>query len=239
MESNTVNQIPVQTPKPWQWLGLVVVYLFIPLVLWFCGSDLAWWQAWVYSTIIFIAGVGGRILADRLHPGLQAERIKFGRAPDVKAWDKILAPLMSVSVSFPLYIVSGLDHRFEWSPVFPPWLNISGLFLCVVGYGFAVWALAVNRFFSSTVRIQTERGHVVCDSGPYRCVRHPGYAGNLLPLLGIALALGSLWTLIPAAFALVITLVRTDLEDRTLQVELPGYRDYARRVCYRLVPGIY
>jgi protein-S-isoprenylcysteine O-methyltransferase Ste14 len=80
---------------------------------------------------------------------------------------------------------------------------------------------------------------VVCDSGPYRIVRHPGYAGNILPLLGIVLALGSVWTLIPAAVALVIAVIRTALEDRTLQEELPGYQEYTRRVRYRLFPGIY
>ena len=89
------------------------------------------------------------------------------------------------------------------------------------------------------MRIQKERGHVVCDSGPYRIVRHPGYAGNMLPLPGIVLALSSVWTLIPAAVALIIAVVRTALEDRTLQEELPGYREYARRVHYRLIPGIY
>jgi protein-S-isoprenylcysteine O-methyltransferase Ste14 len=102
-----------------------------------------------------------------------------------------------------------------------------------------VWALGENRFFSSVVRIQTDRGHVVCDSGPYRIVRHPGYAGNILPLAGIVLALGSIWTLVPAIVALIITVIRTTLEDRTLQAELPGYRDYARRVRYRLIPGIF
>jgi protein-S-isoprenylcysteine O-methyltransferase Ste14 len=96
-----------------------------------------------------------------------------------------------------------------------------------------------NRFFSSMVRIQVDRGHVVCDSGPYRVVRHPGYAGNLLALPGMVLALNSMWTLIPAAVALVIAVIRTVLEDQTLQDELPGYRDYARRVRYRLIPGIY
>jgi protein-S-isoprenylcysteine O-methyltransferase Ste14 len=102
-----------------------------------------------------------------------------------------------------------------------------------------VWAFVENRFFSSTVRIQTDRGHVVCDSGPYRIVRHPGYAGNIPPLLGIVLALGSVWTLIPAAVALIIAVIRTALEDRTLQEELPGYQEYTRRVRYRLFPGIY
>ena len=103
----------------------------------------------------------------------------------MKAWDKVLAPLLAVSVSFPLVIVAGLDHRFKWSPAFPIWLNILGFVLIAMGYAFAGWALAENRFFSSVVRIQTERGHVVCDSGPYRFVRHPGYAGNILALPGI------------------------------------------------------
>ena len=157
----------------------------------------------------------------------------------VKAWDRVLAPLMAISVSFPLVIVAGLDHRYGWSPAFPRWLNILGLVLIAVGYALAAWALVENRFFSGVVRIQTERGHVVCDSGPYRIMRHPGYAGNVLPLPGIVLGLGTVWTLIPAVVALIIIVTRTALEDRTLQEELPGYREYAQRVRYRLFPGIW
>ena len=89
------------------------------------------------------------------------------------------------------------------------------------------------------VRIQADRGHVVCDSGPYRFVRHPGYAGNIIALFGIVLALGSVWTLIPAAVASIIAVIRTALEDHTLKEELPDYRNYARRVRYRLIPAIY
>ncbi len=147
--------------------------------------------------------------------------------------------MTAVSVCFPLAIVAGLDHRFGWSAAFPIWLNVIGLILIATGYGLAVWALAENRFFSSMVRIQTDRGHAVCDSGPYRIVRHPGYAGNILPLAGIVLALSSVWTLIPAAAALCIVVIRTALEDRTLRDELPGYLEYTRRVRSRLIPGIY
>jgi protein-S-isoprenylcysteine O-methyltransferase Ste14 len=229
-----------QTASPRHWIGLVAVYLFIPVVLLVCGGDFGWWQAWLYSLLIFIAGIGGRIWAERRHPGLLAERQNIEKIKkSTKAWDKVLAPLMALSLSFPLVIVAGLDHRNGWSPAFPLWLIVPGFFLIVLGYAFATWALVENRFFSSTVRIQTDRGHVVCDSGPYRIVRHPGYAGNIPPLLGIVLALGSLWVLIPAAAALIITVIRTALEDRTLQEELPGYGDYARRVCYRLIPKIY
>lgn len=239
MESKTADLKPVQKMSPLQWIGLIVTYLIIPLVLLVCGWDFGWWQAWVYSAIIFFAGVGGRIWAESLHPGLQAERAKFSKSQGVKPWDKVLAPLMAVSVAFPLYIVAGLDHRFHWSTVFPIWLNILGIILCALGYAFAMWALAENRFFYSTVSIHTEQGHMVCDSGPYRFVRHPGYAGNLVPPFGIVLALSSVWTLIPVAAAMIIAVIRTELEDRTLQEELTGYRDYARRVRYRLIPWIY
>jgi len=234
-----VGQKAVQTNSPRQWIGLIVVYLSIPLVLFVCAGDIGWWQAWVYSLLIVAAGLGGRFLAERRHPGLLAERQNIDNIQTVKAWDKVLAPLMALSIGLPLVIVAGLDHRFGWSPAFPLWLILLGFFLIAFGYAFAVWALVENRFFSSVVRIQTDRGHVVCDSGPYRIVRHPGYAGNILPLLGIVLALSSLWTLIPAAVALVIAVIRTALEDRTLQEELPGYKEYARRVRYRLFPGIY
>ena len=239
MVSDPDNPKAVQTATQRQWISLVVVYLFIPLVLLFCGGDVGWWQAWVYSLLVVTAGIGGRIWAERRHPGLLAERQNIEKMQSAKAWDKVLAPLMALSLSFPLVIVAGLDHRNGWSPGFPLWLIVLGFILISLGYAFASWALTENRFFSSTVRIQTDRGHVVCDSGPYRFVRHPGYAGNIPPLLGIVLALGSVWTLIPVSVALIIAVIRTALEDQTLLQELPGYRDYARRVHYRLMPGIY
>ena len=239
MSKKVVGQKVVQTNSPRQWIGLIVVHLSIPLLLFVCAGDIGWWQAWVYSLLFVAAGLGGRFLAERRHPGLLAERQSIDNIQTVKTWDKVLAPLMALSLGLPLVIVAGLDHRFDWSPAFPLWLILIGFFLIAFGYAFAVWALVENRFFSSVVRIQTDRGHVVCDSGPYRIVRHPGYAGNILPLLGIVLALSSLWTLIPAAVALVIAVIRTALEDRTLQEELPGYKEYARRVRYRLFPGIY
>lgn len=221
------------------WMRLVITYLFIPALLFICAGDLGWWQAWVFALLIVAAGILSHLWAERRHPGMMAERAASGTVSGVKPWDKVLAPLMALSISFPPAIVAGLDHRFGWSPAFPLWLNLLGFTLIAVGYSLASWALAENRFFSGTVRIQTERGHVVCDSGPYRIVRHPGYGGNALPLPGIVLALSSLWTLIPAAVALIIIVIRTGLEDRTLQEELPGYDAYAQRVRYRLFPGIY
>ena len=239
MPSGTFSEEAAQTASPRQWIRLAVAYLLIPLILLICGGDVGWWQAWLYSLLIVVAGIGGRIWAERRHPGLLAERQNIENIQNAKAWDKVLAPLMAVSVGYPLVFVAGLDHRYNWSSAFPLWLVAIGFFSISLGYAFAAWALAENRFFSSVVRIQTDRGHVVCDSGPYRLVRHPGYAGNILAMFGIVLALGSIWTLIPATVASIIAVIRTELEDRTLQEELPGYRDYARRVRYRLVPWIY
>jgi protein-S-isoprenylcysteine O-methyltransferase Ste14 len=239
MVSKKVDQNVLNSAIPKHWVGLIIMHLLIPLVLIICGWDLGWCQGWLFSALIVVAGIGPRIWLEKKRPGLMAERSKFGKAQNVKSWDKVLAPLMAVSISFPLVIVAGLDHHFGWSPVFPSWLNILGFILIVLGYTFAGRAFTENRFFSAVVRIQTDRGHMVCDSGPYRIVRHPGYAGNFLALPGIVLALGSVWTIIPMIVALIITVIRTALEDKTLQEELPGYRDYARRVRYRLIPGVF
>ena len=239
MSVKTVSGEVAQTASPRQWVRLFVVYLLIPLTLLICGGDLGWWEAWLYSLLIVVAGIGGRMWAEQRHPGLLAERQNIENLQNAKAWDKVLAPLMAVSIGYPVVFIAGLDHRYEWSSEFPVWLIVIGFVLISLGYAFAAWALAENRFFSSVVRIQTDRGHVVCDSGPYRFVRHPGYAGNILALFGIVLALNSAWTLIPAAVASMIAVIRTALEDQTLQEELPGYRDYARRVRYRLIPWIY
>jgi protein-S-isoprenylcysteine O-methyltransferase Ste14 len=239
MASKTAAQEPVQGWNSREWIRLVAVYLLFPLVLFLSAWDLAWWQGWAYSLLFAAAGIGGHIWSERRHPGLLAERLSYRSAPGVKPWDKVLAPLLGISTSFLPAIVAGLDHRFGWWPAFPTLLNAFGLILAAAGYAFALWAAAENRFFASVVRIQLDRGLAVCDSGPYRIVRHPGYAGLLLTLPGIVLALSSAWTSIPAALALVVIVIRAALEDRTLQAELPGYREYARGVRYRLVPWVY
>lgn len=239
MDAQPLEIKPVKKITTLQILLLILVYLLIPAILFACAGDLHWWQAWAYSVMVFAAGIGGRFWAEKRHPGLLAERVNFGKAQDVKAWDRVLSRLMSISVGFPLVIVAGLDHHYGWTSTFPLWVSILGLLLIGIGYAFATWALVENRYFSGVVRIQMDRGHTVCDTGPYRFVRHPGYAGNILPLAGIVLGLGSLWTILPAAFALLIALLRTALEDRMLQAELPGYQEYASRVRYLLFPGIY
>ena len=239
MSEKAVSETENKAVSPRQWIRLVVVYSLIPLILFLCSGDIDWWQGWLYALLILCAGIGGRVWAEQRHPGITSERQNKTSFKNAKSWDKVLAPLMAVSLVFPMVIVAGLDHRYHWSPEFPLWLIVVGFILILFGYAFASWALAENRFFSGVVRIQTDRGHVVCDSGPYKFVRHPGYAGNILPLFGIVLGLGSIWTLIPAVVALIITVIRTKLEDRVLHEELQGYREYAKRVRFRLIPGIF
>jgi len=221
------------------WARLTGVYVLHGAVLMLGGNDWGWWQAWAYSVLFVSAGIGMRLWAERRHPGLMAERAQLLKAPGVKSWDKLLAPLMAFSLGLLLFLVAGLDHRFEWSPHFPSWLNILGLMVASAGYGFAGWAFVENRFFSAVVRIQSERGHAVCDTGPYGIVRHPGYSGSVLSAFAMVLALDSVWTLVPATAAVVISAVRIALEERTLRSELPGYREYSDRVRYRMIPGIY
>lgn len=239
MTPKTLDPNMNQAPSPRLWFLLIITHLIIPLILFLCAGDFSWWQAWCYSVLLFLAGIGGRFLAEKRHPGILVERVNSEKTLNAKPWDKVLSPLMAISLTFPLVIVAGLDYRYEWTSTFPIWINILGLVLITLGYTFSAWALVENRFFSSTVRIQTDRGHSVCDSGPYRLARHPGYAGNLLAVVGIIMALNSIWTLLPAMVALVIAIIRTSLEDKTLHEELPRYQDYASRVRYRLFPGIY
>jgi len=128
---------------------------------------------------------------------------------------------------------------FGWSKGFSTMIEILALVVILAGYTIATYALIENRFFSGVVRIQSERGHQVVSSGPYRVIRHPGYAGAVLYYLATPFLLDSWWALLPAVIASVLLIIRTHLEDRFLQNELTGYREYASRVHYRLFPGVW
>jgi protein-S-isoprenylcysteine O-methyltransferase Ste14 len=148
------------------------------------------------------------------------------------------------AISLPFYvshlIVAGLDAgRFGWSGSIPTAAHAAGLAAYACGMGLAVWAMAVNRFFSPVARIQSERGHEPISKGPYRYVRHPGYAGGLIAMLGGGIALGSWWSLLPLVPVAALILRRTVIEDRMLQADLKGYGQYAQRVTSRLVPGVW
>ncbi len=213
----------------------VVIVPFLPLLI---SGRWGWWQAWVYAIVCILGFAISRALAGRRHPGLLAERGRMLRHADAKPWDKTLAPLVGLGGAL-LPLVAGLDARFGWSAGFSLPVELMALALIVGGYALSSYALIENAFFSGMVRIQTDRGHRVVSSGPYRWLRHPGYAGALLAYLATPLLLDSAWTFLPALFLTVTLLIRTGLEDRTLQTELDGYRAYASRVRYRLLPGVW
>jgi hypothetical protein len=129
MSAKRGSEGAAQTVSRSHWIRLAVVYLLIPLVLLICGGDPGWWQAWLYSLLIVTAGIGGRMWAEQRHPGLTAERQKIENIQNAKAWDKVLAPLMAVSIAYPVVIVAGLDHRYNWSSEFPLWPNFVGFIL--------------------------------------------------------------------------------------------------------------
>ena len=175
------------------------------------------------------------VFADK--PDLARERLRPG--PGVKWWDRIFYALF-VPATLAVFVIGCLDSgRFGWSPPFPAWVRGAGYLLYAAAGAVMTWAMAVNRFFSSMVRIQTDRGQVVVRSGPYRWVRHPGYAAGIPVVAAQALIFGSLWALAPALAAALLLIGRTVLEDRVLCRELPGYREYAGAVRFRLVPGLW
>lgn len=217
---------------------LVLIVFVAPLIPMIISGHWNWWEAWIYAVSTSFFFVISRILVARRHPDLIAERARFMEAEDTKPWDKILAPLLAFG-SILILVVAGLDKFYGGPSAFPVAAKAAAVVGILLGYAFSSWALIENRFFAGTVRIQTERGHHVISSGPYRIVRHPGYAGALLGYLLIPVLLDSVWAFIPALLLLLVVVVRTALEDRTLQDELPGYREFAQETHYRLIPGIW
>ena len=218
-----------------QVLFFIVLIPFLPLLI---SRQWDWWEAWVYAIISILGFIISRVLAARRHPDLIAERARFLQHDDAKAWDKQLAPLVGLGGGL-IPLVVGLDALFDWSPAFSIPVKIISLIAILLGYALGSYALIENRFFSGMVRIQVERGHQVVSSGPYRWIRHPGYAGALLTYWATPLFLDSRWAFLPVVFLSVVLVIRTRLEDKVLQVELDGYQEYTHSVRYRLVPGLW
>lgn len=236
MSEQVENQPKTITPRVIALILIVVVGIpFLPLLI---SRQWDWWEAWVYAFISIFGFVISRVLAARRHPDLLAERARFLRHEDAKTWDKYLSPMVGLGSGL-ILIVVGLDALYGWSPPFSLPVKILALFAILAGYLLGTLALMENRFFSGMVRIQTERGHHVVSSGPYAWIRHPGYAGALLTYLATPFFLDSRWAMLPAMFITIVLIIRTSLEDKTLQNELEGYRAYTERVRYRLLPGVW
>lgn len=219
-------------------LMLVIVLFILPLLPILVSGRWSWWQAWLMVAIFILTFIVSRILARQKTPDILKERADYYQHDNTQKWDKWLSPLVAFGNVF-ILLVAGLEAKFHWSDGFSlPW-ELLGLFLILAGYLLSSYALIENSYFSGTVRIQEERGHKVISSGPYAWVRHPGYLGNLIANLGIPLLLDSPWAFIPVVVFGALFVFRTGLEDRFLRESLPGYAEYARKVRYRLLPGLW
>lgn len=223
-------------------LGIGVVlkslsFLFILILVTFLTAwRLDYWQGWVYNALnIFFILLTYFVLVDRKE--LIKERFQPGKG--MKQWDRIYF-MVSTPLFFVMLILSILDEtRFFWEPSVPFSIMLLGIILYSIGQTIGLWAKRANKFFSSVVRIQTERKQEVCITGPYRFVRHPGYLGGFIFTIGIPLMLGSFWGLLPAIVTILLMCGRTYLEDTTLKNELPGYYEYTKKVKHRLIPFIW
>jgi protein-S-isoprenylcysteine O-methyltransferase Ste14 len=214
-------------------IQVVVMLLIFGASLFLASGQWDWVAAWLFLGL-YLVMIGANALF--LEWELVAERAQIGEG--TKDWDRVLASLSLFLWTPGALIASGLDQRFGWSEVSSLFRFVS-LGVLIAGHSLSTWAMATNRFYSGTVRIQNERGHVVVASGPYRFVRHPGYVAYLLQALATPLWLDSLWGLVPSLFGAGAIVVRTALEDQALIRELDGYEEYAQRVRYRLLPGIW
>ena len=213
------------------------VALALPMLLLFgVAGRWDWPGAWAYMALLASGMAAASYVFAKLQPGLAQERAAHWR--DGKRWDRPFLLVIGLLGPVAIQFVCGVDKRFGWSSAPPAVQVLAGLGFAI-GVAITAWAMAVNPFFSATVRIQAERGHTVVARGPYARVRHPGYAGMVLVTLASPILLGTLWGLAPAGMLVGAMVARTVLEDRTLSTELAGYAGYAARVKYRLLPGVW
>lgn len=207
------------------------------VLLFSAAGSLSWLWGWVYMALSLASTVVNAVVLLKYNPEVIAER--SATKASQKAWDKVLVAIFGFFAVPGTMVVAGLDIRFGWAPFSIAQIHWIGILIFLLSGALFLWALAVNQYFATDVRIQVERDHKVISRGPYRFVRHPGYVGLMGGLLAQPLLLGALWALIPAGLAMMVLLVRTALEDNTLQSELGGYCEYARQTPYRLFPGIW
>lgn len=234
------SKISVTTGIPWRaGIRLLITTIFTLGVLFLSAGRLRWWEGWAYTGMTIFVLVLSRLLILLRNPDMARERAEAGKKEDVKDWDKILVPLIAIYGPLVSWIIAGLDERFDWTPDLPDYIQIIALCMMFLGLMVSTWAMVVNQFFSSHVRIQADRGQTVVNAGPYHVMRHPGYAGGILAWIATPVFFSSYWVVIPTIVVIILTIIRTALEDRTLKEELQGYREYTEQVRYRLMPGIW
>jgi|SRR5208282_659259 len=217
---------------------LVTEVLFFSALLFGAAGTIRWPAAWAYLILFIVGAFSITSWLGRRDPALLAERLKSPWQKGQPFWDKFFILLMTVAWCGWL-VLMGLDAvRYRWS-VMPVWLQCLGAAMIVLSFWMIGRVFRENPFLTAVVRIQTERGHTVVSTGPYAIVRHPLYASLLIYLPATALVLGSWAGLAGSAVFLGAFVFRTAMEDRELQRSLPGYSEYAARVRYRLIPGIW
>src|SRR4029450_9712018 len=235
--SNPRNAFEVSSA---QWRSTIgraaVTFIILAVLLFVSAGRITWTRGWLFLLVFTLLLFGAIVYFRRVNPQMFAIRSRVH--PETKRWDKVVIGLLFLAM-FAIPLVAGVDDgRFHWSSMSSLLVGL-GYLLLITGWIGLAWAETVNPFFEPGVRIQTERGHHVIDTGPYAIVRHPGYVAALCMFAGFALSLGSWWALIPAGVGSLVLVLRTVWEDRTLHVELPGYATYATRVRFRLIPGVW
>lgn len=195
-----------------------------------------WLWAWLFLGISLLAVIINGTIMLRFHPETIAER---GRPKGMKQWDKVISGFWTLFQYLLVPLIAALDFKYRWTGDINTVWNFIGVAGVCIGFIIGSWAMISNTYFSTVVRIQTDRGHTVCDTGPYRFVRHPGYFGFIVQSFSTPLLLGSLTALLPAGIAAVLMVLRTVKEDTLLQTELHGYREYSQRVSKRLIPFVW
>jgi protein-S-isoprenylcysteine O-methyltransferase Ste14 len=215
---------------------ILVMFIVMALELFLGSGRLNWVWAWVFLGIGLLSLSINAVFMLRTSPETVAER---GRPKEVKDWDKLVGGAWLMVQYFLMPILAALDIRFGWTRELATLWHVLGAAAYGLGLGLTGWAMITNAYFSTAVRIQADRGQQVCTTGPYHYVRHPGYVGFFFQALSVPILLGSLWALLFAIPTGVLMVIRTTIEDRMLQEELAGYKEYAQEVKYRLLPGVW
>jgi len=216
------------------WIKNIIWLILIGTVLLIAAGKTDWTAAWFYLGAILLVILINAIVMD---PELMTERASLQEG--TARWDLYLSTFVALAGPLITVIIAGLDQRYGWSGEVTFWQQLTALLFFLAAGLLGAWAMAANRFFSATVRIQNDREHIVAKGGPYRVIRHPGYLAGVFSILATPMLLESFIALIPASLVALGYIIRTDLEDSFLRNELPGYRDYVSTVRYRLFPGIW
>lgn len=205
------------------------------LILLLPAGTLHYWQAWVFIAVFAVASIVPTVYLGRTNPAALQRRMRAGPRAEPRTAQKFIITGSFLGL-FVTMVFSALDHRFGWSSV-PAWLSLLGDVLVATGLGIAMLVIVQNSYAGATVTV--EAGQSLVSGGLYKFVRHPMYVGNVIMMIGIPLALGSYWGLLFIIPGTVVLALRILDEEELLMHELPGYREYAERVRYRLVPYIW